>query len=262
MLRDGTTDFYEADALGSITSLTDASGRLVQTYAFDSFGNQIESSGTTTNSFQYTGREFDAETGLYYYHARYYNPSIGRFISEDPINFDGGINFYAYVGNSPTNFIDPFGLAQCTYQIAAHTLLCVSDHNPRIGPPYAVQVGPEGVASGGSMQGPTSCTNNNNCLKNRFEGPVVPGRYKMNYDTRPVHQGMDVYRLQPWPHHWYDGLSYDLHLSRGGFELHLGTISLGCINVDKRNPAAAQQYHQMNQLLRSEDGSNYLTVVP
>ena len=48
----------------------------------------------------------------------------------------------------------------------------------------------------------------------------------------------------------------------GGFELHLGTISLGCINADKRNPAAAQQYQQLNQLLQSENGSNYLTVVP
>ena len=84
----------------------------------------------------------------------------------------------------------------------------------------------------------------------------------MNYDTRPMHQGMNVYRLQPWPHNWYDGLLYYSHLERGGFELHLGTISLGCINADKRNPAAAQQYQQLNQLLQSENGSNYLTVVP
>jgi hypothetical protein len=77
-----------------------------------------------------------------------------------------------------------------------------------------------------------------------------------------MHQGMDLYRLQPWPHQWDDGLLYKLHLKRGGFELHLGSISLGCINVDKKNPGAAQQYHEMNRLLQSEDGSNYLTVVP
>ena len=60
--------------------------------------------------YAYTGREWDPEVGLYYYRARYYDPKIGRFLSEDPINFDGGINFFAYVLNSPTNGIDPFGL--------------------------------------------------------------------------------------------------------------------------------------------------------
>jgi RHS repeat-associated protein len=263
MSRGGTIAYYSADGLGSVTSLEDGTGSVIASYTYDSFGNLISPEPPAlVNSFRYTGREWDQETGLFYYRARYYDPQIGHFISEDPINFDGGMNFYAYVGNGPTNFTDPFGLAKCNYQIAAHTLVCMSDNKPPVGPPYGVQVGPDSVASGGRMQGPTSCTNNNKCQNNRFEGPIVPGYYKMNYDTRPVHQGMDVYRLQSWPHKWYDGLAYDLRLSRGGFELHLGTISLGCINVDKRNPAAAQQYHQMNQLLRSEDGSNYLTVVP
>jgi RHS repeat-associated protein len=63
----------------------------------------------TSNTFQYTGRENDGN-GLYYYRARYYNPSIGRFISEDPIGFRGGINVYAYVENNPVSRIDPFGL--------------------------------------------------------------------------------------------------------------------------------------------------------
>ena len=260
--RGGAVGFYEQDGLGSVTSLTASTGAVLNSYTYDAYGNVANSTGSFINPYQFTGRDYDAETGLRYYRARYYDQQTGRFISEDPINFDGGINFYAFVGNSPTNFIDPFGFAQCYYQIAGHTLVCMSDHKPPIGPPYGVQVGPEGVASGGSMQGPTSCTNNNKCQNDRFEGPIVPGYYRMNYDTRPVHQGMDVYRLQPWPHHWYDGLLYDLHMSRGGFELHLGTISLGCINVDKTNPSAAEQYHQLNQLLQSEDGLNYLTVVP
>jgi RHS repeat-associated protein len=69
------------------------------------------STGTLTNPFQYTGHEFDPETGLRYYRARYYNPSTGRFVSEDPIGFAGGDNFFRYVGNSSTNFEDPLGLA-------------------------------------------------------------------------------------------------------------------------------------------------------
>jgi len=63
-----------------------------------------------TNPVQYTGRENDA-TGLHYYRARYYNATLGRFISEDPIGFLGGqANLYAYVGDDPIDFIDPLGL--------------------------------------------------------------------------------------------------------------------------------------------------------
>ena len=55
-------------------------------------------------------REWGQETGLYYYRARYYDPNIGRFLSEDPVRLTGGINFYTYVFNSPPNAIDPMGL--------------------------------------------------------------------------------------------------------------------------------------------------------
>lgn len=78
MLRGGATSFYQADGTGSVTSLSNAVGALAQTYAFDSFGNQMASSGSLTNSFRYTGREFDSETSLYYYRARYYDSGTGR----------------------------------------------------------------------------------------------------------------------------------------------------------------------------------------
>ena len=111
MLRAGTTSYYHADGLGSITSLSNNAGTLAQTYAFDSFGKQTGSSGSLTNPFQYTGREFDAETGLYYNRARFYDPASGRFLGEDPLGYGGdGANFYAYVGNSPIGFTDHFGL--------------------------------------------------------------------------------------------------------------------------------------------------------
>jgi RHS repeat-associated protein len=108
-LRSGTTSHYEADGLGSITSLTNAAGAIANTYTYDSYGNLTASSGSVSNPFQYTGRELDTETGLYYYRARYYDPSAGRFLSEDPIQFNGGFNFYKYTVNSPTNFVDPSG---------------------------------------------------------------------------------------------------------------------------------------------------------
>jgi RHS repeat-associated protein len=79
-------------------------------YTYDSFGKLTASSGSLVNSFQYTARESDTETGLYYYRARYYDPTAGRFVSEDPIGFYGGdTNLYRYVWNSPTRFADPIG---------------------------------------------------------------------------------------------------------------------------------------------------------
>jgi RHS repeat-associated protein len=111
MLRSGTTSFYQADGLGSLTSLSNGSGALANTYTYDSFGNLTASSGSITNSLRYTGREWDGETGLYYYRARYYDSSVGRFISEDPLSFGAGIDFYSYVKNNPVRTFDPSGLA-------------------------------------------------------------------------------------------------------------------------------------------------------
>ncbi len=108
--RSGSTSYYQADALGSVTSLTSSTGSVANTYTYDSFGNVTNSTGSLRNPFFFAGREYDNETSLYFNRARYYSPSTGRFISEDPIRFWGGANFYGYVFNSPTNFVDPFGL--------------------------------------------------------------------------------------------------------------------------------------------------------
>jgi RHS repeat-associated protein len=105
----GVTSYYEADGLGSVTSLSNSSGVLANTYTYDSYGKVTASTGAVANSFQYTGREFDSETGMYFYRARYYDASVGRFLSEDPLQFAGDSNFYTYVGNSPLNLMDPSG---------------------------------------------------------------------------------------------------------------------------------------------------------
>jgi len=107
-LRSGTTSYYEADALSSITSLSNSAGSLANTYTYDSFGTLTASTGSLVNPFQYTGREFDQETGIYFYRARYFDQNIGRFLSEDPAEDD--LNLYAYVQNNPVNFVDPLGL--------------------------------------------------------------------------------------------------------------------------------------------------------
>ncbi|MDZ4338957.1 MAG: RHS repeat-associated core domain-containing protein [candidate division NC10 bacterium] len=106
------TFLFHADGLGSITTLTDLSGNPVRSYTYDSFGRIVTQSGTLANSYTYTGRELDPESGLYYYRARYYDPSIGRFLSEDPLGIlGGGPNLYSYVENRPVDHFDPTGLA-------------------------------------------------------------------------------------------------------------------------------------------------------
>ena len=108
-LRSGTTTYYLADGLGSITSVTNSAGSVGRTYSYDTFGNLMASTGTLINPFQYTGREFDSESGLSFMRHRYYSPVSGRFLTEDPIGFLGGNHFYDYVRNSAVNAIDPFG---------------------------------------------------------------------------------------------------------------------------------------------------------
>jgi RHS repeat-associated protein len=112
MQRSGTADYFEADGLGSITSLSGSAGALANTYTYDSFGNTTTSTGTVRNYFQYTAREFDPETTLYYYRSRYFDQTLGRFISEDQSDegslYDA-LNLYMYVQNNPVNNTDPFG---------------------------------------------------------------------------------------------------------------------------------------------------------
>ena len=111
MTRGGQTYYYHFDGLGSVVALTDSTGSVVQRYEYDAYGNiTSEQDKNFENPYTYTSRERDKESGLYYYRARYYDPSIGRFMEEDPIRLRGGINMYSYVLNNPINGIDPLGL--------------------------------------------------------------------------------------------------------------------------------------------------------
>ncbi len=107
---------YHRDHLNSVTNITGHAGTNEESWVYDAFGAVIENpnSANTENDLTYTGRNYDTETGLYYYRARYYDPEIGRFLTEDPIGFaSGDVNFYAYVNNNPLNFTDPSGNVIC-----------------------------------------------------------------------------------------------------------------------------------------------------
>jgi RHS repeat-associated protein len=101
------------------TGFGGASGVLLDSYTYDAFGNVTASLGSFVNPYLYTGRDQDSETGLRYYRARYYDPQTGRFISEDPMGFEAGNNFYVYVSNDPIQWKDSLGLCKsCGLKVA------------------------------------------------------------------------------------------------------------------------------------------------
>ncbi|MBA3355002.1 MAG: hypothetical protein H0U18_03505 [Pyrinomonadaceae bacterium] len=112
-LQETQSFYYLSDRLGSVTHLTDAAGKVAASYAYDAFGKIKAKQGTIASPFGFTGRELDP-TGLYYYRARYYDPSLGRFLSTDliPARLDEPLeqNAYLYVRNNPVGFVDPLGL--------------------------------------------------------------------------------------------------------------------------------------------------------
>ena len=120
------TEWYLQDRLFSIRGISDENGQLVYSVDFDSFGNvEVESLPENGDRFKFTGREWEASIGLYDYRARHYDPESGRFTTEDSWGLGAGDeNFYRYVGNSPTNFIDPSGhIAVSTYASVASSVL-------------------------------------------------------------------------------------------------------------------------------------------
>ena len=118
MEKGGASFFYHADGLGSITEITNQAGTVAQSYTYSSFG-KIESQldPNFVQPYTFTSREFDPETELYHYRERTYDWRTGRFTTEDPLWFDGGINFYSYVRNNPIVSTDPFGLQPTPEQL-------------------------------------------------------------------------------------------------------------------------------------------------
>ena len=119
--RPGAIGYYNEDGIGSVTSLSTSAGILANTYTYDYFGKLTASTGTLVNPFQYTGREFDTETGIYYYRARYFDPHSGRFTGEDPLGFGSSPNFYGYANNSPIRQTDPLGTTTTVYTLGGRS---------------------------------------------------------------------------------------------------------------------------------------------
>jgi RHS repeat-associated protein len=105
--------FYGYDGFASVRQLTDKTGAVTDAYAYDAWGNTINSAGTTPNNYLYRGEQYDSDLGLYYLRARYFNPVTGRFLSRD--SRDGStrtpasLHKYLYANGDPVNGRDPSG---------------------------------------------------------------------------------------------------------------------------------------------------------
>ncbi len=160
------TAYFLADHLGSTNALTDGTGAITSQGSYDSFGNPT---GNLATRYQFTGREFDPTIGLQFSRARFYDPKLGRFISEDPIGFEGGdVNLYGYTRNRPTSLRDPSGqspaiivLGFVAAELGLHTWLFYRAYNL-----FPQSCDPQGRKKHCYV----------NCMSARFHGfhPVVP----------------------------------------------------------------------------------------
>lgn len=109
--------YLHHNRIGSVTEVTDSSGAVVESYRYAAYGvptvrdalGSVIPQSAVGNAFLFTGREYDAETGLYHYRARAYDPATGSFLQEDPLGLTAGFNLVAYVWANPVSYVDPYG---------------------------------------------------------------------------------------------------------------------------------------------------------
>ncbi|MBK9337908.1 MAG: hypothetical protein IPM98_15720 [Lewinellaceae bacterium] len=119
MQRGGQIYYYHTNALGSVTQITNTAGAVVEQYEYDAYGKVSFFNGSYSplassaigNPHLFTGQRYDAESGLYFYKARYYSPVLGRFLQRDPLGYVDGMSVYEYAYSNPAIYIDRLGLS-------------------------------------------------------------------------------------------------------------------------------------------------------
>ncbi len=139
MRRNGQDYFYHKNHLGSVMAITNSTGALVETYDYDPYGTptiytatgSVIQTSSIGNTILFTGREYDYETGQYYYRARTMHPTHGRFMQHDPLMYVDGMNSYEFLINNPTFYIDMSGEIP-TNGAAARMATAVYGQNPSV----------------------------------------------------------------------------------------------------------------------------------
>ena len=249
------TSYYQNDHLNTPQMLTRPNGAIVWQGQYDAFGEVTQTNTQVSNPIRFPGQYYDQETGLHYNWNRYYDPQTGRYIASDPIGLAGGYNTYAYVGGNPLMYVEPNGLARCTYSISTTSLVCTSNtaHDPNnVGPHEVRSLNPENVHSGRGEH-----KNNPASANIQDHGPIWPGEFNMTPNEIPGREGWWALREPGWTK--LDSLQHKLGLKRAGANLHMGITSYGCITVDS---SEEEPFNYLTDLLGREAGDNVLTVVP
>jgi RHS repeat-associated protein len=170
----GTAYYYTRDHLGSVREMLNSSGAMVARYSYDPYGRTTLVSGSNLATKQYAGMYMHQTSGLYLtrnvlgFDSRQYDTGTGRWLSRDPIEEDGGLNLYDYVGNDPVDWIDPLGLSPCTDDCAAEARQALRD--------YLAEAAAIGAGLGGGAQ-----TANKSATKPR--GGVAGGGVSGDYTS-------------------------------------------------------------------------------
>lgn len=260
--------YLTTDHLGTPALASDWAGGATWDGGFEPFGADYADASGDGIFLRFPGQWDDgvwSDGGQSYNVHRWYSEEAGRYNRTDPatrmqllsivssheqslVANGGGAHPFAYVLSSPLVYTDSLGLAHCTYRIRTQKLKC------RFKGGDVQMVGPDGVFSGQAG----TCMNNPRCQGVRFVGPIPAGIYQINEDGRPNHETW--LRLEPVPR--VAGWKVWTGLRRGGFAMHVGGNSAGCITVDRDNQEAVEDYLDLRTALLNEMPNNTLHVLP
>ncbi|MBF7074233.1 DUF2778 domain-containing protein [Glaciecola sp. MH2013] len=209
-LEDGIPRYVHVDHLGSPVAETSQTGAIVWKERYTPFGETLDNPDGNKDDQGYTGHVSDSETGLVYMQARYYDPVIGRFYSNDPVGFKNVHNFnrYAYANNNPYKYVDPDGREATAYYSGSNGAFLIRDNDTGA---YAYSTnffsGKQGLNS------------------SQTDGPVPSGSYSILSRSGTM-AGAQAFRLEANDSSFGDDATDG---GRNQIRLHQGTVSLGCI---------------------------------